>query len=312
MFMKSNNTFKQDPYYTRKERISFLNKPDTVFARSWLCGLVVLGCVFVDLLCMKVIWNLVQTENPLFVWSIAAACAVALDVPLAIAGTAVKRYHQGLGSRREKNIILILSVAVFTIAFICSFIFRLYTRNLSFDIGTGSTLTNTMEAAVVENNTNNSAVIVAAVFNGILPLLTSATSYIFSYFSSDFLGKKIARLEKERVGIQSNILEAEKALIQAETSEVYCNSLIARENDLYHGFLSRLEADGLELKQLVRILVMEKQNSPEAVTEVAKGGQELLEKYPADQEPERELLEYINHQIDKEKNNVTDFTDHAA
>ena len=39
---------------------------------------------------------------------------------------------------------------------------------------------------------------------------------------------------------------------------------------------------------------------------------ELLEKYPAYQEPERELLEYINHQIDKEKNNVTDFTDHAA
>ena len=107
MFKKNNNTFKQDPYHTRKERISFLNKPDTVFARSWLCGLVVLGCVFVDLLCLKVIWNLVQTENPLFVWSIAAACAVALDVPLAIAGTAVKRYHQGLGSRREKNIILI-------------------------------------------------------------------------------------------------------------------------------------------------------------------------------------------------------------
>ena len=74
MFKKNNNTFKQDPYHTRKERISFLNKPDTVFARSWLCGLVVLGCVFVDLLCLKVIWNLVQTENPLFVWSIAAAC----------------------------------------------------------------------------------------------------------------------------------------------------------------------------------------------------------------------------------------------
>lgn len=309
---KKNNAFKQDYYRSRKERISFLNKPDTVFASSWLCGLIVLGCVFVDLLCLKVIWNLVQTENPIFIWSEAAACAVALDVPLAIAGTAVKRYHQGLSSKKGKNIVLILAIAVFSIAFVCSFVFRLYTGHLSFDIGTGSTLTNTMEATAAENSTNDTAVTVAAVFSGIVPLLTSISSYIFSYFVYDPLGTKIVRLEKERVGIQSNILEVEKALIQAENSEIYCKSLIARENDLYHGFLSRLESDGLELKQLVRILVMEKQKSPEEVTEVAKGGQELLEKYPADQEPEQELLEYINHQIDKEKNNVADFTGHAA
>ena len=71
MFKKNNNTFKQDPYYTRKERISVLNKPDTVFARSWLCGLVVLGCVFVDLLCMKVIWNYFCLNYVNIFWKIA-------------------------------------------------------------------------------------------------------------------------------------------------------------------------------------------------------------------------------------------------
>ena len=68
----------------------------------------------------------------------------------------------------------------------------------------------------------------------------------------------------------------------------------------------------MELKQLVRILIMEKQSSPDEVTEIAKGGQELLEKHPGNTEPERELLEYINCQVEKEKNTAADFTDHAA
>lgn len=311
--LKKTPIFKQDSYRSRIGRVSYLHKPDTIYARPWFSNLAVLAFVFVDLFCLKVVWNLVQTEDPLFIWCVAIACAVALDVPLAIAGIVMKRYDQGLCDKKEKNIILILSVAVFAIAFIFSFVFRLYTRDLSFDIGTGATLTNTLEMAVTNQNAEEPSVIVAAAFNGIIPLLTSISSYVISYFGYDPLGMKIAKLEIERIGLQSNILEAERAIAQAETSEEYCRSLIARENDLYRTFQGRLMSDEMELKQLVRVLIMEKQKTPEEVTEIARNGEELMRSCHTGNAPERELLMYINNQIEiTDDHVVADFTNHAA
>ena len=57
--------FKQDPYRSRDGRANYLNKPDTIYARPWFSNLAVLAFVFVDLFCLKVVWNLVQTEDPL-------------------------------------------------------------------------------------------------------------------------------------------------------------------------------------------------------------------------------------------------------
>ena len=174
-------------------------------------------------------------------------------------------------------------------------------------------MTNTLETAVTNQNAEEPSVIVAAAFNGIIPLLTSISSYVISYFGYDPLGMKIAKLETERVRLQSNILEAERALAQAETSEEYCRSLLARENDMYHIFQERLMADGMELKQLVRILIMEKQKTPEEVTEIVRNGEELIKSYHMGTAPERELLKYIDNQLETRDNNVvTDFTDHVA
>ena len=311
--LKKAPVFKQDSYRSRIGRVNYLYKPDMIYARPWFSNLAVLAFVFVDLFCLKVVWNLVQTEDPLFIWCVAIACAVALDVPLAIAGIVMKRYDQGLCDKKEKNIILILSVAVFAIAFIFSFVFRLYTRDLSFDIGTGATLTNTLETAVTNQNAEEPSVIVAAAFNGIIPLLTSISSYVISYFGYDPLGMKIAKLETERIGLQSNILEAERALAQAETSEEYCRSLIARENDLYRTFQGRLMSDELGLKQLVRVLIMEKQKTPEEVTEIVRNGEDLIKSCHMGTAPERELLKYIDNQLETRDNNVVaDFKDYIA
>lgn len=311
--LKKASVFKQENYLSRGGRVNNINKQDTIYACSWFSNLAVLAFVFVDLFCLKVVWNLVQTEDPLFIWCVAVACAVALDVPLAIAGIVMKRYDQGLCNKKEKNIILILSVTVFAVAFIFSFVFRLYTRDLSFDIGTGSTLANTLEVTTTDSDVENPSIIVAAAFNGVIPLLTSISSYVISYFGYDPLGMKIFKLETERVRLQSNILEAERALAQAETSEEYCRSLLARENDMYYTFQERLMSDGIELKQLVRILIMEKQKTPEEVTGIARNGEELIKRCHIGISPERELLKYIDNQIETRNNNVvTDFTDHVA
>lgn len=311
--LKKKFAFKQDDYRSRGGRVSYLHKPDTIYARSWLSNLAVLTFVFVDLFCLKVVWNTVQFEDWRYIWCTAFACAVALDVPLAICGVIVKKYHQGLCDSKEKNIILVLSVAVFVVAFIFSFAFRFCTRDISFQLEATSNLVNSVESVASGEKEDNPIIIVSALFAGVIPLLTSISSYVISYFGYDPLRIKNFKLETERVGLQSNILEAERTLAQAETSAEYCRSLLARENDMYHTFQDELLADGVELKQLIRILIMEKQKTPEAVTEIARNGEELIKSHQMGIAPERELLNYIYNQTEARNTNiVTDFTEHVA
>ena len=72
-------------------------------------------------------------------------------------------------------------------------------------------------------------------------------------------------------------------------------------------------SDEMELKQLVRVLIMEKQKTPEEVTEIARNGEELMRSCHTGNAPERELLMYINNQIETTDDHVVaDFTNHAA
>lgn len=300
--MKMNSPFKLDSYSKRAGRVDSLNRPDNIYAKEWFSNIAVLAFVFIDLFCLKVVWNLVQTEDPLYVWCVAFACASALDVPLAIAAISQKRYQQGICTKAERNTILFLSIAVFTVAFAFSFGFRVLTRDLSFDIGTGSTLTNTLVTGTETGTTDAPAILFASLFNGVIPLLTSISSFVISYFGSNPVELKLAKLEKERIGLQANILEAKKALAETETADQHCEGLIARENDLYSEFIDQLDADALALKELVRIILMEKLGTPEDVTAMSKSGDRLCQEHISSDAPRQELPDYINGQIIKNAN----------
>lgn len=292
--------FKLDSYRSRAGRVAFINQPDNMYAKPVFANMAVILFVIIDLFCLKIIWNLVQSENPVFVWSIAAACAMALDIPLAIAAIAVKKYHHGLCDKKEKNIILVLSVSVFVIAFLFSFGFRIMTKDLSFEIEAGSNMENTMETSTEEIVEENPAVLYAALFNGVIPLLTSLSSYVISYFSYNPVDGKLVRLKRERIGLQNNILEAEKALTEAETAQQHSEGLIARENDLYAEFIRKLDADAHTMEQLVRVLIAEKLGTPEGVTAMTNSGERVAEKYEKNDEHAKELVEHIRKQFENE------------
>ena len=93
---ESKSLFHMDGWKSRMERLDFLNKPDNIYAKAWFGTLCVLAFCFIDLFCLKTVWNLVQTEDYIFVYCCAVACAIALDVPLAICALAVKKWQDGL------------------------------------------------------------------------------------------------------------------------------------------------------------------------------------------------------------------------
>lgn len=207
---------------------------------------------------------------------------------------------------------VILSVAVFMIAFTFSFCFRVLTRELSFTIGTEGTMTDTVATVMeAETDANDPSVLFAALFNGVVPLLTSISSYVISFFSYDPISAKLVKLEQERIGLQANILEAEKALAEAGTSEEHCKGLMAREEDLYREFLQQLDNDALEMKQTVRVLLMQKLGSAEDITAMSKSGEGLNGSGEIETIPERELSELLKDQFqngDEKYEDVVKFT----
>lgn len=299
-----NQPFKHESYRTREKRFSYINKTDTIYGSSILAGLTVLACVVIDFYIHYVKWNLVQMESPIFVCMAAFACAVALDVPLAVGGVVLKRYHQGVCSKKENNLVMGLAIAVFLVAFACSFGFTLVTRDVVFTMGTGGTITNTVTSSAqeAENETEHIGILVAAIYNSVLPLLTSLASFLISYFSYAPLKQKLMKYEKEKIGIQNNLLEAEKAM--AEADDEYCERLIARENDKYAEMKKQIQAENTYLKELARMIMIEKMATPQENDNIGRNGREVLAAYQENDVPlQKELPEYIMNHLQLNRDN---------
>ena len=240
--------------------------------------LVVAFCVFSDLYMIKVRWNLVQMEDMLFVWCSALTGASALNIPLSIAGIVLKRYHQGMCGRKEKNLTMILSIIIFTIAYVCNFAFIWVTRNLVFEIGAASTLVDNAAAATSVQN-NQSMIYAPAFYSAVMPLLTSLTAFVISYFAYDPLGTMIKRYRKELVGIDNHVKDIETALAEATDSEEFRERLISIEGIKREHELKRLDDENQIYKQESLEILAESMSTPSQNGKIAKYIEELMEAY---------------------------------
>ena len=278
MFNKrKNEALALDDYGTRLWRTNQLNKSDTIYASSLVANIATGLFVLIDFICLYTVWNTVQTESSMMIALIAVGCAVCLDVPLAIAGNALKSHHQKLKNKSSTMIVIALAITTFLLTFIFAFWFRVETKDLTFDISSGSTLTNTLAETTTETKDSN-AVVVAALFNAIIPLATSISSFCISYFAANPLEVKIARLDKAIITLDSNLAEIEQVCQEAEGIQNYKQYLLAREEDMYQQFCESSEAQGIVRKQAVRFVIMEMLGTPDDITVLTESGEEVNKK----------------------------------
>ena len=218
-----------------------------------------------------------QTESSMMIALIAVGCAVCLDVPLAIAGNALKSHHQKIKSKSSTMIVMVLAITTFLLTFIFAFWFRLETKELTFDISSGSTLTNTLaETTTVEANDSN-AVIVAALFNAVVPLCTSIASFVISYFAANPLGERISRYDTAIITLDSNITELEQALQEAETIDEHDRLLRENEAISKEVYIAACKARGLSLKQYALVEIMKILKNPDDISRLVEIGKQLNE-----------------------------------
>lgn len=274
-----------DPYGSREKETNLLFKPDNLYAKKWLASIAVAVFCFIDFWCIQIVWNTVsRPENVIFVYAVAVGCAVALDVPLSIAGYSLKMRHQRLINRNENIIIMALSISVFIIAFVCSFSFRLATRDLSFGLKNTSTVS-LVDAATLGSNLivpeaanmqGGTPILIAGLFNGVIPLLTSMAAFVISYYGYSPLDEKILRLLRRDIRLDSNIIDLNTAITQAETPEEYYDIMLNREYELYRTHIESVQAEGENLKQAAYLAVIEKLSDSNGISNVTRAAAESV------------------------------------
>lgn len=283
---KKNEPFKVDKYNSRLKRVKNLNKPDTIYSKDSVCNFAILIFILTDFACIFTKWNVMKTQNIACLVGIGVSSAIALDLPFAVAAVAVKEYLQGLRTRLEKNVVLWISIIAFALAFGSNFVFSFVTRNLFFSENTSEGLVDAAGQAATAAGTGlgATAILYAAAVSGLIPLLTSICSFAFSFYCYDPLGKKITKMETERIGLQNNLMEIEKAIAEAETKEEYFQEMTEREERLFPDFMEKLEAERMGMEQVAGVVIMEKMEKQQEVIKIFRDNEKRMEKYLEEQQ----------------------------
>lgn len=274
MFKKS-KVLTLDSYSTRGKRESKLARADNIFSNSYIGFILTMIFVCVDSFCCYSCWNAAQTQSITMNILMTVGCALTLDVPPMLCAYALVKYKQGMLSKSKAKVITIGTIAVVSLVICGYFAFRIVTKDLIFDNAASGGITNAVAQGTESTTQNSNSNLFPAIYSGIIPLATSITSFIATYLTASPLKDRINKLRKAKITTEANIADLNMAIAEAEDVTSYSDYLIAREDDLYAHFIDELEAQKIVLKQIARIVIMEKLSNPDAISELTESGHTL-------------------------------------
>lgn len=289
-----------DRYKSFLNEAKQLNKPLSFYEHSVVGYIATIIFVVIDFVCLYTVWNIVQTESSILVRLLALGCAICLDVPMAIAGLSLKRYYQGVMRKNIATLITICSIATFAITFVFALWFRIETKDLTFEIGSMSTMSNSVSVESSSTNDSN-AVFIAALFNGVIPLCTSIASFVITFFASNPLKETLYKLNKEHISLISRKTEIAMVLEEAKKVDTYKEFLLAREMDMYNQFFRECESMGNLRKQATGLAIMEKLANPDEITVTTESRAEVNAALDNEKEPYTDATQVVS-QNNKEEN----------
>ena len=253
--------------------------PISIFECSLLGIALTTYCVVTDWFCVKSNWNSVLLQNPTYLRIISLACAIALDVPLAVAGYHYKKYKQGLEAKEDAHKALIISIVIFSIAFILTFVFRWEIRDLSFSVQNQSLLSNSLSQNNSSNKDYSSINNIASIYNGMIPLLTSLTSFLACYFTSNPLQKSQNKLKRNIISVSNNKEEVQQAIKESEAARDHAKRVLARTVDLLRCKFQEIDVNTAEEKVDIVLQILRINPSKEMVKQATECIEDIFKNY---------------------------------
>lgn len=118
----------------------------------------------------------------------------------------------------------------------------------------------------VETPDTSGAVLSAARLLSFLPVATSIAAFVISFAMSDPRAEALGKLESSRRELQDAIARTDAFFAECGDVEAEMLRRIQREEELYAAFLSHIDDQVLQIKQKARILLMERNGTPDAIS----------------------------------------------
>lgn len=250
--MANLNPIKVSDYKTREERIKSV---DSFSIRDLitLANGATLSFVLLDFAVLFSRWESVQTESWYIVALIAISAALILDVPMMLAGKTIVEYQHKMKSKSFMVIVVSLAVTAFLLVFGFSLWFSYVTRNATFqDPEESMMLVNNMADLEGGQGKDSVAVLVAALYSGVLPLGTSIASMVIALITYKPVEEKRKKISRARVKAQEHLLHLRQGVAECQALVERGKNLIAREEDLYNQFVESVYAQELVRKNAYR------------------------------------------------------------
>jgi len=215
--------------FETKNRIAVVRaKPDTLWNHPFLLAVVIILCATVDFVCFQQLFDSFLLDSPLIRWTAILGMLFAFDfVPV----------YLGLNYRKrvqEYNIsgkILLIMVAVFTLAFAANSYLRMAFKDLVMPDLTESA--SSVFGSVNTETTVSSRAAPYAIFASIVPLLTSIGSFTISFFMANPLKAEKLTLEKERNELADRIGQIDALLQEYEADPNIYERLLDDDDKKY-------------------------------------------------------------------------------
>ncbi len=219
-------------------------------------------------------WYSVQQEDKLFVILLAAVSAAVLDLPMYIAGRALREHLDGLRTRKSMLTIFIPAVVAFFLVYVPFVVFSLVTKDATFEqaLPIGNSIVSFEETDLVTAS-NPMSVSVAAIYSAAIPLGTSIASLLTGIYTYNPVKERLKKLEKVKLLAREHKARLMKGMAQVSSR---MELLKAREQDLFENFKKEVYA-----QEQVRIQAyeeaLEETLDPDGILRVTAGATQHLQ-----------------------------------
>lgn len=261
-----NKPLKNDRYSGFSKTVNTLSRPDNLFEFQVLSYIFTAIFVIIDFCATYQIWRLVLNDSLFLKFVITAGCAIALDVPMIVAGIAVKKYQQGQMPKSQMLVITILSVSAFLLVFVFSLVFKIETRHLSLSINSNENMINSLDDGTTANPETEKSILIASVFNGFLPFATSIASFVLGYFGYDYKGTRLKSIRKARMKLKARQVDIKIILNEASDLEQHKKDLLEFENLRHKDFNETVDSISQLRSQAFGIALSETLGTPDEIS----------------------------------------------
>lgn len=288
--------FTKDPlallsFGTIEDRRKYLNSS----GKEYFCLPTLLTLFFVAADCAPLFfkWDSVLEERISLVILLTVVSAVVLDLPMYIAGKAIREYQDRLRTKKSMYTIVIPAVIAFLLIFIPFIVFSFFTKEATFSAPMPIGSDAGFESGAVVIPENKMAVPVAAVFQAIIPLATSIASMLTGLKTYHPLNDKLNKLQTVKALAEEQRARISEGIAQASDR---MSLLRIRETDLYDNFKNEIM-----VQEQIRIQAYEEalqeQLNEEGILRVTENAFKYLDSSSFDEEYKPLIADALNDPV---------------